>query len=813
MAATLVRSVKLKLTADDGDTEAKLDSIAAKAEELARLHPELKVKIDSAAASAKLAVLRKELKNTDAEADRSRMSLSGLGNALNDMTLGLPRGVGEMTMFQKVVAGIGVATGIGEPAVAALSVGVMGLASGVTAAGLGLGIFGAVAKSAYSQVSTAVQSYGTAMSTTGKASVTAMASYKAQLAALTPDQRNFAVAITSVQQAWQGFVASNTAGVTSILNQGMGLVPAIFARLQPFLAPTEKALSGIIGQLGKGLDSAGFKSWIDAFAKASGPNLTNLAGAIGHIAVGLGGILKAFLPMSTTMTGGLDKLTAKFATWGTTLGSHSGFQSLITMAKQDGPLLGQILKNVGTAIKNVGSDMAGLSTFSNSRMLLQLAGPLSSLLKAISGHPDLVNLGLWGMTAYAGLGKAKIGLDAVKGGIGALKGGASAFQDLNAGFGNSAAAASAATGAWGTIGGKLSTAVTAVKGWGIWSKIASGATKIWTGVQLAFNAVMDMNPLVLIVIAIAALVAAIVLLTMHSKAFRDFWKAVWHDIASVFDTVRHAIAAGFDFITHAASAAFNWVKSHWPLILAILTGPIGLAVLFISKHWDTIKKDAEKFVSTVLADIRRFADDVLKFFKNMFNSVVSTASRWYGDMVKWVRRTFDDFVAREKTGLDNIVHWFKGLPGRIVSALGNLGSLLYNAGKNVIQGLINGVKSMVGAVGHAVSSVVGEIKNFLPFSPAKKGPLSGAGSPDVSGRKIGLMLAQGMEGSTSAVTASAARVARAAGIGGAVHGGAASGGTARLQLEWVGGSADQALITLLKQHIRIRGGNPSVLGA
>jgi hypothetical protein len=48
------------------------------------------------------------------------------------------------------------------------------------------------------------------------------------------------------------------------------------------------------------------------------------------------------------------------------------------------------------------------------------------------------------------------------------------------------------------------------------------------------------------------------------------------------------IVKNFDTIKNAIAAAFNWVKDNWPLILAILTGPFGLAVLFITRNWDSI---------------------------------------------------------------------------------------------------------------------------------------------------------------------------------------------------------------------------------
>src|SRR5260370_42663132 len=57
----LTREALLKIVADDGDTELKLDKIKAKADELRRLHPELKVRIATAEASAKPKLFRPDL--------------------------------------------------------------------------------------------------------------------------------------------------------------------------------------------------------------------------------------------------------------------------------------------------------------------------------------------------------------------------------------------------------------------------------------------------------------------------------------------------------------------------------------------------------------------------------------------------------------------------------------------------------------------------------------------------------------------------------------------------------------------------------
>ena len=761
--------VSAKVDVDDKDGTARLLSMNARLAALNAKVANPKITLAGAArAEADIAALKAQMDGAGKSSVGLKSRLMALGGTATTVA-----GVGDVFglfnkdagMASKAMSGFSLATGLLEAPLSGLIVGVGGLAAGLVAAGAGLGVFGLVAKSnltAASTAATAVQTaqtaYNSAIATGTKHSTAYAAEQKAILSAyaqLSPAQVQLSKNIGSAQNSWQSFVQSNTSGVSKILSQGIGLLPKIFQSMQPFMAPVEKALGGLVGQLGKGLDSSGFKSFIAMLAGGAGPAITKLGQSVGHIAVGLGGVIRAFMPFAQVMLSGLDKVTAKFAQWGTTLTSHSGFQSLTSMAQKDMPLVIEIVKNLGGAVKNVASAMAGLSTASNSTGLLKLAAPLSQMVNWLSqANPELLNMGLYALAAGGAIGKMKPVFQGVKAGLDVVKGGASAFQDLSAGFSNSAAAASSATGVWGTVGGKISTAVTAIKGWGIWSKVAAAATRVWTGIQAAFDVVMDANPIVLIVIAIAALIAAIVLITMHSKAFRDFWKAAWHEIASVFDTVRHAIAKGFDFITSAASKAFGWVKGHWPLLLAILTGPIGLAVLFIVRHWDQILSGAQ----------------------HMIGSLVS---------------------------------WFAGLPGRILAAIGDLGSLLYKAGVQAIKGLISGAGSMIGSGvstlegwGHDLASAI-----TSPFGIHLSEP-SEAAIMIKAGKNIPAGLAKGVRAGMPDMSSTMAKVAgmvtgRAGGAAG--YGGGAGG---RQQLEVLLTMSNNALLKAMQVTVREAGGDP-----
>jgi hypothetical protein len=115
------------------------------------------------------------------------------------------------------------------------------------------------------------------------------------------------------------------------------------------------------------------------------------------------------------------------------------------------------------------------------------------------------------------------------------------------------------------------------------SKIAAAASAVMTGAQWLLNAAMEANPIGLIVLALVALTAGFVLAYKKSATFRAI--------------VQGALSG----VQKAASAIIGFFKDHWPLLLAILTGPIGLAVLFIVKHWDKIRSgtvDAFKAVKS-----------------------------------------------------------------------------------------------------------------------------------------------------------------------------------------------------------------------
>lgn len=161
--------------------------------------------------------------------------------------------------------------------------------------------------------------------------------------------------------------------------------------------------------------------------------------------------------------------------------------------------------------------------------------------------------------------------------------------------------------------------------------------------------------------------------------------------------------------------------------------------------------------------------------------------------------------------VDGVISAVTGLAGRILSAVANFGSLLYDAGRSIVKGLVDGIVNALPLLGDAASRMASKVRNFLPFSPAKEGPLSGSGSPFVSGQAIATNLAAGVHSALPTVAGAADRLAGAFGPGGTGAGatGASAGAATGVEAHWAAGATGDRLLDALRELIGFRyGGDP-----
>jgi len=145
----------------------------------------------------------------------------------------------------------------------------------------------------------------------------------------------------------------------------------------------------------------------------------------------------------------------------------------------------------------------------------------------------------------------------------------------------------------------------------------AATTKAFAAIQAAFNAIMLANPIFLIGAAIVAVIAILVALQVK---FDIFGKAV------------DLISTGFSKLWGAIKTVFNWAKDNWPLLLAIITGPFGLAIAFVVKFKDDIMNIFSLIYSGIRATMGFVADVITAPFKAAFRAVAGLWNNTIGKL-------------------------------------------------------------------------------------------------------------------------------------------------------------------------------------
>lgn len=272
-------------------------------------------------------------------------------------------------------------------------------------------------------------------------------------------------------------------------------------------------------------------------------------------------------------------------------------------------------------------------------------------------------------------------------------------------------------------------------------KIAA-AIKVVTGAFGALNAVMLANPIGLVIAAIVALIAIFVLLWNNCEGFRQFWIDLWKNIKEAvvvaWNAITEFLKSAWETISSAAQNIWNGIRDFfsnlWDGIKNIFTVTVNAISGFLTTAWNTIKTTIvtvfqaiqtfftmvwnaiQSVITTVVTAIQNFLTTAWNSIKSMVTSLVnaikSAVSGAFSAMWNGIKSTVSGIYNTIKGGFDQAVGYVKGLA-----------SSAFNWGRDIIMGIVNGIRSCISAVTGAVSDVANKIRSFLHFSVPDEGPL------------------------------------------------------------------------------------------
>ncbi|WP_336786558.1 hypothetical protein [Paenibacillus sp. MMO-177] len=194
------------------------------------------------------------------------------------------------------------------------------------------------------------------------------------------------------------------------------------------------------------------------------------------------------------------------------------------------------------------------------------------------------------------------------------------------------------------------------------------------------------------------------------------WKLLLQVAAAVIPVVT-AIATS---IMGAFTKVLNWFAIIWPAILKIITVAFGV-IRFLWSALGPYIMAALQVIFSIISGALGVIMAVVKFVWNTICSVIEIAWAIISGIIQTALGILTGDWQMAWGGIKSI---FEGIWNGIIDFLKGLGSLFYDSGKAIITTLVDGIKSMAMAPINAVKNILGEVRKFLPFSDAKKGPLS-----------------------------------------------------------------------------------------
>jgi hypothetical protein len=318
----VVKSIFVRMSAEGAaETKREIGDVAARAEELSKMDPTIKVGVDDKLAKFKLDGLRLKLRALEMQgadrsafrdiatafrdigssADGARVKTSALGlelRALKDATGGgssggflskllslggtsVPLGPLGSAPLGGVVGGIAAA-----PAFGSIISGTLGIIPLLVAASAGVAAFGAVAIPTFSKVAAAVTAIGAA---------TTKAKLDKAWDAVPKKLQPVVHGVLNLESAFGKLVLKMQPQVLGIFNEGLKIANKLLPYVGKFAQAAAPAILSLLKSFDKFASSKGFKDFMASMLKLSGPAILAIGKGIGQVAVALGGMLKAMI--------------------------------------------------------------------------------------------------------------------------------------------------------------------------------------------------------------------------------------------------------------------------------------------------------------------------------------------------------------------------------------------------------------------------------------------------------------------------------------------------------------------------------------
>ena len=250
---------------------------------------------------------------------------------------------------------------------------------------------------------------------------------------------------------------------------------------------------------------------------------------------------------------------------------------------------------------------------------------------------------------------------------------------------------------------------------GLWSQVSAFFTNTW-------NAILQ-NPIVQLV------VTTISSLWENAKnTLKGIWSGICQIASGAFELLKNVILApvlllidlvtgNFSQLASDAANIWNNIKNAASQIWSGIRQAVTSAASGLKQGVETVLSALSQFASQIWSAMKQTASSVWNGIKttvvNIASALREAAVSAFQRMVSGIGSALSGLYSVVSNGFSSAIRFITGLPGQA-----------FQWGKDFIQGLINGISSMIQSVINTVSGLAERIRSFLHFSAPDEGPLA-----------------------------------------------------------------------------------------